>query len=162
MILCSLAGCLLHCSGNLMPNAFNKPRRPRYALSMTVLRRVIAVTTDKNKETIPASHCCAALCTSAMRPYARAFVPSASNPIDDVSTSIAIKYRSVYVRSVTSPGYLSTFSRHSLAAPRCKSDASPEVDNFLLNGSYTWFEKLVFTKIVRTVLKRTSREIFTI
>lgn len=146
MILCSLAGCLLHCSRNLMPNAFNKPRRPRYALSMTVLRRVIAVTTDKNKGTIPASHRCAALCISAVRPYARAFVPSTQNPIRDVSTSTAIKYRSVYVRSVTSPGYLPTFSRHSLAAPRCKSDASSEVDNFLLNAPRTHVRKICVYK----------------
>jgi len=41
-----LAGLL----GNVMPNACNQPRRPRYALSMTALKRVIAARATKMKE----------------------------------------------------------------------------------------------------------------
>lgn len=145
--MCSLAGCLLRYLRNLMPNAFNKPRRPRYALSMTVLRCVIAVTTDKNKGIIPPLVIATPpLCTSAMRlrKSAHSFdIESDPRCIDVYSNKISLGLRSL---GYTSPGYLPTFSRHSLAAPRCKSDASPEVDNFLLNASHIHVRKTCIHK----------------
>lgn len=107
MILCSQAGCLLHYLRNLMPNAFNKPRRPRYALSMTVLRCVIAVTTDKNKGIIPPLVIATPpLCTSAMRlrKSVHSFdVESDPRCIDVYSNKISLGLRSLgYITGISS------------------------------------------------------------
>lgn len=145
MILCSLAGCLLHCLENLMPNSFNKPHRPRYALSMTVLRRVIAVTTDKNKGTILASHClrCPVHFRGAsLRKSVRFFdIESYSRCIDIHSNKISL--------GLCSLGYITGISSDLFEAFACRIAAKAMVDNFLLNASYIHrFEKPMFTKIM--------------
>ena len=135
-----------------MPNSFNKPHRPRYALSMTVPRRVIAVTIDKNKGTILASHCLRCPVhfrgASSLRKSVRSFdIESYSRCIDVHSNKISHGLCSLgYITGISSDLFEAFASR---GKRRGKSDASPEVDNFLLNAPHIHrFEKPTFTKIV--------------
>lgn len=132
MILCP--GMLATSPWNVAPNAHNKPHRPRYALSMTALKRVIAaarltkieersrpVTTDRPMHFRSASLRKSVYVPAVFDP--RCIDVGRSNKISLVYMFARLHHQDIF-RSF--PG---------IRSPRYDAKASPEVDRFLLIAS---------------------------
>jgi len=134
------------------PNVCNKLHRPRYALSMTVLKRVIAVRLTKGENESRPSHCYTILVHfhgTFLRQSVYSFDIESNLRCIDIRNS---KISFVYALLVTSSIYLPIFF-NLFTTPRCI-----KMHNFLHKYILTLAsEKSVLTKVAKTVLAESDK-----